>query len=169
VAKQRRSYTSEFKVEAVKKAENKAAGYYAWLSRPPSFQERRREALLVLIRGIHAALAAGGEACGVNTVARLMRDNGIRAKSARRFRRTTDSNHHLPGGGRRPEPPVRCRGQSAAPPTRYALRWQLSVFASRTRKAILTRNSEENFLPALRGAIKVEITRDRHSFRLLRD
>lgn len=86
------------------------AGYYAWLSRPPSFQQQRRAALLVLIQGIHAevkqrygsprvhaALAAQGEACSVNTVAKLMRDNDIRAKSARRFRcRTTDSNHPLP-------------------------------------------------------------------------
>lgn len=86
------------------------AGYYAWLRRPPSFQQQRREALLVLIRGIHAevkhrygsprlhaALAARGAACSVNTVAKLMRDNDIRAKSARKFRcRTTDSNHALP-------------------------------------------------------------------------
>jgi putative transposase len=85
------------------------AGYYAWLKRPPSFQEQRRAALLVLIQGIHAevkqrygsprihaALAAQGEACSVNTVAKLMRDNDIRAKSARKFRCTTDSNHPLP-------------------------------------------------------------------------
>jgi putative transposase len=85
------------------------AGYYAWLVRPPSFQEQRREALLVLIQGVHAAvkqrygsprihaeLAARGEACSVNTVAKLMRDNDIRAKSARKFRCTTDSNHPLP-------------------------------------------------------------------------
>jgi putative transposase len=86
------------------------AGYYAWLRRPPSFQEQRREALLVLIQGIHAevkqrygsprihkALAARGETCSVNTVAKLMHDNDIRAKSARQFRcKTTDSNHALP-------------------------------------------------------------------------
>jgi putative transposase len=85
------------------------AGYYAWLRRPPSFQGQRREALLVLIQGIHAevkqrygsprvhaALAARGEACSVNTVAKLMRDNDIRAKTARKFRHTTDSNHPLP-------------------------------------------------------------------------
>jgi putative transposase len=85
------------------------AGYYAWLRRPPCFQEQRRAALLVLIQGIHAevkgrygsprihaALAAQGEACSVNTVAKLMRDNDIRARSARKFRRTTDSNHPLP-------------------------------------------------------------------------
>jgi putative transposase len=85
------------------------AGYYAWLVRPPSFQEQRREALLVLIQGIHAEakqrygsprvhalLAAREEPCSVNTVAKIMRDNDIRAKSARKFRCTTDSNHPLP-------------------------------------------------------------------------
>jgi putative transposase len=85
------------------------AGYYAWLVRPPSFQEQRREALLVLIQGIHAEakqrygsprvhalLAAREEPCSVNTVAKIMRDNDIRAKSARKFRCTTDSNHPPP-------------------------------------------------------------------------
>jgi putative transposase len=85
------------------------AGYYAWLSRPLSFQEQRRAALVAMIQGIHAdvkqrygsprvhaALAAQGEACSLNTVAKLMRDSGIRAKSARKFRCTTDSSHPLP-------------------------------------------------------------------------
>jgi putative transposase len=85
------------------------AGYYAWRERPPSFAEQRREALLVLIRGvhakvkhrygsrrIHAELRAGDQECSVNTVAKLMRDSGIRAKTARKFRCTTDSNHRLP-------------------------------------------------------------------------
>jgi putative transposase len=89
------------------------SGYYSWLVRPPSFQEKRREALLVLIRGVHAgakrrygsprvhaALAGRDGARSVNTVAKLMRDNDIRAKTARKFRRkTTDSNHALPVAG----------------------------------------------------------------------
>jgi transposase InsO family protein len=86
-----------------------AAGYYAWRERPPSFQQQRRDALLILIRGvhskvkhrygsrrIHAELRASDQACSVNTVAKLMRDNGIRAKTTRKFRSTTDSNHRLP-------------------------------------------------------------------------
>ena len=86
------------------------SGFYSWLRRPPSFQERRREALLVLIQGIHAeakgrygsprvhaALAGRDGARSVNTVARIMRDNDVRAKSARKFKcRTTDSSHALP-------------------------------------------------------------------------
>ncbi len=86
-----------------------AAGYYAWRERPPSPREQRRGSLLGLIRGvhakvkhrygsrrIHAELRGGEQECCVNTVAKLMRDNDIRAKTARKFRCTTDSNHRLP-------------------------------------------------------------------------
>jgi len=86
------------------------SGYYAWRQRSPSAQQQRHDALLVEIRAIHAEvkqrygsprlhaeLNARGHACCVNTVAKLMRDNDIRAKTARRFRvRTTDSDHDLP-------------------------------------------------------------------------
>jgi transposase InsO family protein len=85
------------------------AGYYAWRERPTGARRERREALVVEIRAIHAEvkgrygsprvhaeLAARGRDCCVNTVARLMRDNDIAAKTARKFRRTTDSNHDLP-------------------------------------------------------------------------
>ena len=88
------------------------AGYYAWRKRPAGPQQQRRDALVVAIRAIHAEakarygsprihaeLAARGQACCVNTVAKLMRQNGIAAKSARRFRCTTDSNHGLPVAG----------------------------------------------------------------------
>jgi transposase InsO family protein len=84
-------------------------GFYAWRSRPASDQQRRRDALLVAIAAahaeakgrygsprIHAELAAKGIDCCVNTVAKLMHDNGIRAKTARKFKNTTDSNHALP-------------------------------------------------------------------------
>ncbi len=43
-----------------------------------------------------AELNARGHACSENTVARLMREHGIRAKAPRRFVRTTDSRHGLP-------------------------------------------------------------------------
>ena len=85
------------------------AGYYAWRQRPPSVQEQRQDTLLGEIRAIHAEfkarygsprmhaeLEARGQDCSVNTVARLMRDHDIRAKTARKFRCTTDSNHDLP-------------------------------------------------------------------------
>lgn len=86
------------------------AGYYAWRQRPRSTREQRRDTLLVEIRAvhaevkarygsprIHAELVARGHDCCVNTVARLMRDNGIAAKTARKSRcTTTDSDHGLP-------------------------------------------------------------------------
>ena len=85
------------------------AGYYAWRERPASAQQQRQDALVAEIRAIHAEfkarygsprvqaeLAARGHGCCVNTVARLMREHEIRAKAARKFRCTTDSNHDLP-------------------------------------------------------------------------
>src|SRR2546423_13594669 len=86
------------------------ASYYAWRHCPRSAQEQRRDTLLVEIRAIHAEfkarygsprihaeLVARGHDCCVNTVAKLMRDNDIQAKTARKFRcTTTDSNHDLP-------------------------------------------------------------------------
>jgi putative transposase len=84
-------------------------GFYAWRSRPVSAQQQRRDALLVEIRAVHAEvkqrygsprmhaeLQARGAACSLNTVAKLMHDNEVRAKTARKFRNTTDSNHPLP-------------------------------------------------------------------------
>ena len=87
-----------------------SAGYYAWRQRPTSPREQRRHALVVEIRAIHAEvkarygsprvhaeLAARGQACCVNTVAKLMHDNDIAAKTARKFRcTTTGSDHGLP-------------------------------------------------------------------------
>jgi transposase InsO family protein len=85
------------------------AGYYAWRRRPRSARRQRRDALAAEIRAIHAEvkarygsprihaeLVARGQACCVNTVAKLMRQNGIAARAARKFRRTTDSNHGRP-------------------------------------------------------------------------
>ena len=85
------------------------AGYYAWRDRPASTRQQRRATLLVEIRAvhaevkarygsprIHAELVARGHDCCVNTVAQMMRENGIVAKTARKFRCTTDSNHDLP-------------------------------------------------------------------------
>lgn len=85
------------------------SGYYAWASRSPSATDHRRDTLLAAIRQVHAdvkarygsprmtrALKARGHECSENTVAELMREHGIRAKTPRRFVRTTDSNHRLP-------------------------------------------------------------------------
>ena len=75
------------------------AGYYAWRGRPVSARQERRDALVVEIRAIHAEakarygsprvhaeLAARAAPCCVNTVAKLMRAQGIAAKTPRKFR-----------------------------------------------------------------------------------
>jgi putative transposase len=86
------------------------AGYYAWRRRPRGARRRRRDALLVEVRAIHAEvkgrygsprihaeLVARGHGCCVNTVAKVMREAGIAAKTAKKFRcATTDSAHDLP-------------------------------------------------------------------------
>jgi putative transposase len=85
------------------------SGYHAWADRPASPSELWRERLLAAIEEVHAEvkgrygsprmtaeLNARGHDCTENTVANLMRINGIRAKAARRSVRTTDSRHRLP-------------------------------------------------------------------------
>ena len=73
-------------------------GYYTWRSRSASQQQQRRDALLVQIQAIHAEvkqrygsprihkeLVKGRRVtCCVNTVAKLMRENAIRAKAAKK-------------------------------------------------------------------------------------
>ncbi len=84
-------------------------GYYDWRGRPQSPTGQGREALVISIKAIHgevkarygsprvhAELVARGSPCCVNTVARLMRTHGIAAKTRRKFRCTTDSNHGRP-------------------------------------------------------------------------
>lgn len=104
------------------------AGFYAWAARPRGAAGADRGAPPVEIRAtraecggryggprVHAGLPARGHPASLNTVAALMRRHRVRAKTTRRFRHTTDSNHSLPVAenvsGRRPEPdqPNRCR------------------------------------------------------------
>jgi putative transposase len=85
------------------------AASYARVDRSPSAQQRHREFLTVVIRFIHEEvkqrsaspqmyreLKAHGYECRLNTVAELMRVNGIAARGRRRYRHTTDSNHPRP-------------------------------------------------------------------------
>lgn len=84
-------------------------GYYDWRGRPASLATQRHDALVVAIKAvhgeakarygsprIHAELVARGTPCCVNTVAKLMREHGIAAKTRTKFRCTTDSNHDHP-------------------------------------------------------------------------
>lgn len=79
-------------------------GYYDWLKRPVSSRDLSSRELLVNIKRvfyenrevygaprIHRALLEQGLACGLNRVARLMRQAGLVPKTVKRFRVTTDS------------------------------------------------------------------------------
>ncbi len=86
------------------------SGFYAWLKREPSARQLRRQELLAKIRAAHAehrelygsprvhrALLIDGEIVSRNTVAKLMRQAKIRAKTRRRYvPKTTDSTHAKP-------------------------------------------------------------------------
>jgi transposase InsO family protein len=89
------------------------SGYYAWLERPASARAVRREELASQIEAVHAesrgvygsprvqkALAAQGVGVCENTVADIMKEREIRAKTKRPFTpRTTDSQHEQPVAG----------------------------------------------------------------------
>ncbi len=87
------------------------AGYYVWRNRPESVREARRNGLASEIRSIHEEqyrhaygsprmhkelLQRGHEVCE-NTVASVMKQEGIVASTEKKFRvTTTDSNHTQP-------------------------------------------------------------------------
>jgi putative transposase len=86
-----------------------AAGYYAWRSRPESTRSVNTRTLLSAIRVIHQesretygspsiwdALRKQGHGVGEHRVARLMRQYGIRAKTVKKWRATTQSHHRFP-------------------------------------------------------------------------
>jgi putative transposase len=86
-----------------------ASAYYEWESEQESRHERRDAELLALIRTIFARfrgrygapriqrrLAKQGVRVSRKRVARLMREAGLRAKGARKYKATTDSRHALP-------------------------------------------------------------------------
>ncbi len=86
------------------------SGYYAWKSRPESARSVRQREVVSEMRAIHGErhkhtygsprmqreLSARGQSVSENTVARLMRDHGLRSTTVKKFRHTTDSNHAYP-------------------------------------------------------------------------
>ena len=85
------------------------SGYYAWAKRKPSNRAKSNEKLDKKITSIFNAhksrygairmtdeLHDHGERCSKNRVARRMKRLGLRAKAKKKFKVTTDSNHHLP-------------------------------------------------------------------------
>ena len=86
------------------------SGYYAWIARPPSAQARRRSELSEKIKAAHEenrrvygsprirqVLVSRGVQVSENTVAKVMKEQGIQAKTKRKFiPATTDSKHGQP-------------------------------------------------------------------------
>ena len=84
-------------------------GYYAWLNRPVSQHTVINKEILDRIKKIHTeskclygsprvtdTLREEGFQVSRPRVARLMREHGIRAKTVRKFKVTTQSDHHFP-------------------------------------------------------------------------
>lgn len=80
------------------------SGYYAWRSRTPSHQAQARAALDARVRAEFDARKGRAGAprlarhlsVGRRQVAESLRRQGLRAKAARKFKATTNSNHSLP-------------------------------------------------------------------------
>ena len=85
------------------------SGYFAWSSRLAGRRQRDDMVLLAHVRSAFALsngtygsprmtreLQDAGLVVGRRRTARLMRDNGLRARQKRRFKRTTDSDHAWP-------------------------------------------------------------------------
>lgn len=85
------------------------SGYYAWISKPESGRKQANIKLLEQIHVVHQesrgtygsprvyrALTKRDIPCSENRVARLMKEDGLQAKTKRRFKATTNSKHDLP-------------------------------------------------------------------------
>ena len=85
------------------------SGYFAWRGRPACRRQRDDMVLLAHVRSAFALsngtygsprmtreLQDSGLTVGRRRTARLMRENGLRARQKRRFKRTTDSQHPWP-------------------------------------------------------------------------
>jgi transposase InsO family protein len=79
------------------------SGYFAWRSRPASPRQREDLVLLAHIRlaftlsnGTYGSPRMKGLTVGQRRTAQLMRENSLKARQKRRFKRTTDSHHAFP-------------------------------------------------------------------------
>ena len=85
------------------------SGYYAWKNRKASLRQQRDMLLLAYVRAqflnsnetygsprMHVELKEEGVAVGLHRVARIMQENGLKARQRTRFKKTTDSDHGGP-------------------------------------------------------------------------
>jgi putative transposase len=156
------------------------SGYYAWRARPLCDRVKDDRALTEKIREIQRQvkqrcgsprtwkeLRALGFTCGNNRVARVMRRAGIRAKSARKFRLTTQSEHQQPiapnildrqfAAETHPQPDRTWAADITYIPTREGWLYLAVILDLATRRvvglALGTRLEQELALAALRMAL----------------
>ena len=105
-----RNNAASFSVKAMCRVMGVArSGYYAWHLRKPSARQQQRAALDDCVAKAFSArkgrsgsprlyldVRAGGWPCNRKNVAASMRRQGLRAKAAKKFKATTNSNHSLP-------------------------------------------------------------------------
>ena len=108
-----------------------ASGYWASKSRPASARQRANEELVSEIKRIHShrytrsygsprmtrQLRSVGHLCSRNRVARLMRENGLRARPRRPFRPKTTAPDHAAT----PSPNLLSAGESSSGPAQHLL------------------------------------------------
>jgi len=156
------------------------AGYYAWRARPLCDRVKDDRVLTAKIREIqtqvkasygsprtHRELKALGFKCGRHRVARVMREAGIRAKSARKFRVTTQSEHGYVAAanvldrqfslGQHPEPDRTWAADITYIPTLEGWLYLAVILDLATRRVVgwslSTRLNQELTLAALRMAL----------------
>lgn len=105
-----RDHSTQFRIRLMSRVLGVSrSGYYAWLVRPESARSVANRRLLPLIRQAYLKsrrtygsprvtdeLRDQGLVCNEKRIARLMRLYGIRPKTVKKFRATTDSKHSLP-------------------------------------------------------------------------
>lgn len=85
------------------------SGYYEWLNRPKSKQKERKEKLTSQIKRVYLdsrrnygspkitkQLNSEGVHVSQKTVSRIMKNEGIRSKTVKKYKATTNSKHNLP-------------------------------------------------------------------------
>ena len=85
------------------------SGYYSWTNRPFSGRDQANQELLAEIKHVFEdekkrpgspriarRLQEEGKSASRRRVAKLMRANGLRAKAAKKYKATTNSNHSMP-------------------------------------------------------------------------
>ncbi|WP_269078036.1 IS3 family transposase [Alicyclobacillus acidoterrestris] len=103
-------YRSKFPVQKMCKILGVSrSGYYAWLRRPESERSKRRKRITKRVHQIFVksrrlygspkitqVLRQEGERVAQKTVANIMRENGLRSRTVRKYKATTYSNHDYP-------------------------------------------------------------------------